>query len=686
MKKKVLLCGEHPYSRTGNGNMMQVFLSQIDYDRYDVICFVANIPDMKFFDPFAKKPYSLMSSNNNQDPFGISLLPGILNELEIDLLITIGVDIWQYQQVSNAIEFLKKKKDFKWGAVFPYDFVNERKEIIELIKKIDFPYVYSQYGYDVLKDCTHTQYFRPKLFDHDKFYPISSEEIDELRAYHFSTVPKDAFIFGFIGPNQFRKEPHKVLKAFSLLQKSTDRPVYLYMHTNLHGAYNLNQLILDFDISVGSVVAKNPEGTYDSKWMNGLHNCLDAYINCSMQEGLSWTVLEAMKTGTPVILSDTTAHKDLITDGMLSVPCSELGTIPIITGQGTCLVETRCCNFEDIFLKMKYVLDPSDKITNIINDQFEMANSWIEGTHHFNDILDCMSKGSPKVQVIEKMDRALFAQHSSAGDVFMTTRCFKGIVDRYKVPLDYMTSPKFVDIVSGNPYLDKVLDWNEELFKQYKYVLNPHGERILPGHWGRNSNSILSDFYWKILDVEPDDFYIKKEKPIWMDDDKNVNPIVIVHTTGGDAHFRVYKYMVDVCTWLRENRNCATVQLGGKDDFPAGADLDMRGNLTYKESAYLMSISKLAITVDSFISHLAGALSVPQICLFGSGNASVVRPNQVSGPLICLSPDYIRICKGLGPCSQSIRECPAPCTGSIPPERIINSILEIEKISRQETK
>ena len=135
--------------------------------------------------------------------------------------------------------------------------------------------------------------------------------------------------------------------------------------------------------------------------------------------------------------------------------------------------------------------------------------------------------------------------------------------------------------------------------------------------------------------------------------------------------------MKDVCEGIRGRY--FTIQLGGKDDYPAGADLDLRGKLSFRESAWVMSKAKIAITVDSFISHLAGALGISQICLFGSGNHFVVRPNQVKGKLICLVPDYIRHCIGLGPCSGSVRNCPAPCTGRHDPKIILEKIKEIEQ-------
>jgi ADP-heptose:LPS heptosyltransferase len=247
-----------------------------------------------------------------------------------------------------------------------------------------------------------------------------------------------------------------------------------------------------------------------------------------------------------------------------------------------------------------------------------------------------------------------------------------------------MTQPQYRNIIEGNPYIDEIVDWDLNRAKQYQYIYNPHADRIAPGHWGRNCNSLLSDFYWKILGVEPDDFHIELKVPEVPDlrvrntySMLEVNivtdkPILVVHTTGGNPHFRTYKYMKDICQAMESKY--LTVQLGGASDYPAWAKIDLRGKLSFQETAWVMSKARMAVTVDSFISHLAGAFGISQVCLFGSGNYIVVQPLQVSGRLICMAPDYVKYCKGLGPCSGCITDCPVPCTSRHDPKDIIRNL------------
>jgi len=376
--------------------------------------------------------------------------------------------------------------------------------------------------------------------------------------------------------------------------------------------------------------------------------------------------------------------------------------LPTRTVGGPSYVDAKKCRPEDIAAAMLEVAEDKTMRRDMAILGRKRAEEWLAGVSDINDLLDkaCLVETITVIDKVDdnKIDAVLFVQHSAAGDVFMTTRCFKGIKERYGLPLHYMTQSKYSDILVNNPYIDEIIPWDESV--KYRFVVNPHGERIAPGHWGRNCNSILSDFYWKILNVEPDDFYIELKQPKFDDDfDKNwaeriayanennahviegspaldIKPIAILHTTGGDSHFRIYKYMKDVHEGIKDRYT--TIQLGGPSDYPAWADIDLRGKLTFRETAWIMSKASIAVTVDSFISHLAGALGVSQVCLFGSGNYVVVKPNQVSGKLICLSPDYVNECKGLGPCSGVVKECAAPCTGLHDPKDILKSIEEIE--------
>src|SRR3989304_6214744 len=565
--------------------------------------------------PVSSEVRIIEGGNNPYDDFGASQLVSFLNQNKFDVVCFIGLDIWTYSKVYPQLLELKT---------------------------------------------------REKLFH---------EHVNE-----------DTLLFGFFGHNQFRKDPLRVIKAFFEVKKEIPNSA-LYLHTELasqRGIFNIEQYIRDCGGKLGDVLVKKQGHYYSTETLIEVYNAVDCVVNVSLQEGLSWTVLESMLCGTPVIASNNTAHIELIEEGAgIGVASTELAYIPLLAANGaSTFIESKACSFPDLVRAMKSVQDVTLR-KDLKYRGIRRATEWLQ---RVSDITNLLAKSCNYVSPVRKekarKEAILFAQHSSAGDVIMTTRCFKDLKKRNPdIPFYYMTQKKYQDIIVGNPYIDEIFDWDEAKLQEYKFVYNPHGERILPGHWGRNSNSILADFYWKVLMIdEPDDFFIDlkvPENPIADEILDTKLPICILHTTGGDAEFRTYEYMGDVAEGLGERY--FTIQVGGKDDFPAKADLDLRGKLSFRESAWVVSKAAIAVTVDSFISHLCGALGVSQVCLFGSGNASVVKPLQVKGKLIEMSPDYIKNCMGLGPCSAGVRECPIKCTGSHNPNTILENIKKLEE-------
>lgn len=685
--KKILFVGLNPFATAGNSAMMNAVISHVDMSRYSVSCYAADPPTVEWMSLlYNPLPYSIIPANDGLSFQSMNRMYQVIMHGNHDAVVFIGMDIWEYLEVLRRLNEVPNKP-FKIAALFPYDLQDVRNDWVDWINNFtDFPCVYSQYGENILKDhVLNIRYFRPPLKNSEAWQPLDQQAKMKVRNKLFPTLRSNDLVFGFIGRNQKRKDPQGLIEAFAIAHKECPN-LYLFMHTDFNGKYNLVQFIKDCGVPPTSIMKKNDGHRYLSESMPKLYNAFDAVVNCTIQEGLSWTPLEAMLCGVPVIASDTTAHPELIKDAGILVPCNTKTTIRMGTETGPGHVQAKKCDPKDI-AKAIIALAKDKSLRDILSEKgIEKARAWLDGVDDINELLDEMCKKNKIISsdvVIKKphvIDAILFAQHSSAGDVFMTTRCFKGLKKRYGLPLHYMTSKQYMDIVVNNPHVDRIIPWDEYLYEKidggcnYRVIVNPHDEKIGPGHWGRNSNALLSDFYWKILDLEPDDFFIELKQPeAFFEKNKD---IAILHTTGGDPQFRTYKFMKDVHEGLADNYT--TVQLGGANDFPAWADVDLRGKLTFRETAWVMSKASVAVTVDSFISHLAGALGVSQVCLFGTGNSNVVRPNQVKGKLICRLIDYVRRCPGLGPCSAAVRDCPHPCTGMHDPKDILKDMEELD--------
>ena len=677
--KKVLFVGEHPNGLTGNSHMLNAIIQQIDREKHDFSIFATTytgspvIADYPLFEGGA----------DPRDEFGVVQLVTFLDRNHFDILCFVGLDAWRYARVFPQLQELQKIHKFVIASIFPFDHHEVTSDFLDSISIVNIPCVYSEYGYGMLKDHVEgVYYFRPPLFEADKFVMCPREERNKIRRNLFKDiVNEDTVIFGFFGHNQFRKDPLRIIKAFFEVKKQHQN-IALYLHTEMSGVFNLEQYIRRCGGKYGDVLIKKQKHAYSTNAQVEAYNACDCLVNASLQEGLSWTILEAQLCGLSIIAANNTAQKELLTEGAgIGVPPVDISYLPILTARGEAtFIESKACDFSVLVYAMKSVIDKRVR-ENLAKRGNAKAKKWLEAVTDINLLLERAYLYSKPVKHIERIDSVLFAQHSAAGDVFMTTRCFEDIKKRHpELPFVYMTQKKYQDIIIGNPFIDEIIDWSDKALQEYRIVYNPHGERILPGHWGRNSNSLLSDFYWKVLMInKPGDFFIEKKRP--LEDvaqliESSEYPICVLHTTGGDAEFRTYKYMGDVAEGLPYY---TTIQLGGKDDYPAGADIDLRGKLSYRETAWVVERAKIAVTVDSFMSHLCGALGVSQVCLFGSGNYFVVKPNQLSGKLVCLTPDYCRYCKGLGPCSASVRDCPVKCTGLHDPKTILEKIKEIEE-------
>ncbi|MCK5601652.1 hypothetical protein KAR91_07285, partial [Candidatus Pacearchaeota archaeon] len=149
--KKILFVGEHPLGVTGVSHMMAAVLSQVNVKNYQISCFASgetNVARMAF-QPF---PFTVINAAEENDSWGQNKLLSLIGQLNFDVLCMIGIDIWRYAHIFGNISNLRKRKGFKWVSIFPYDLQQIREDWLGLIRIVDFPCVYSQYGKNLLQD------------------------------------------------------------------------------------------------------------------------------------------------------------------------------------------------------------------------------------------------------------------------------------------------------------------------------------------------------------------------------------------------------------------------------------------------------------------------------------------------------------------------------------------------------
>jgi len=668
---KILLVGESPFGTTGNSRMCFAIASQLNSENYDVRIFTATkpiiipdyyIPTKHIIIEGIEDPYVPLCGNH---------LCQIIASNKPDIVIFVGLDCWAYHKVFNILKSIHKENKFIWISLFPYDLIHFRKDWLYYLNEIDIPLVYSKYGYNQLKEyLPKVEYFRPPLLEANTFVRFNTNQRIKERQQIFPSVSDDSFIFGFIGANQWRKDPLRLVKAFMEVKQQLPNTV-LYMHTEqTKGVFNIPSYLIDLGAKSGDVFIKPADYKFSN--LISLYNSIDCLVNTSLQEGLSWTLLEAMLCKTPIIAANNTAQTELLTNSKneytaTPIACTELAYIPMQSPGGQISVETRACNLDQLIDAMLFIAkNPKVRIT-LAEKGHNLAIDWVNNISNVNDVISNASKIYHTTPITKKKKAVLFAQHGSAGDVLMTTQCFKGIFERHKhKPIVYMTQPQFKDIIENNPYISEIIDWDESKLKEYDVVYNPHGDHILKGNFNRLDVTLYS-LYPYFCNVKPDQMYIDKQSINFDLPEK----YIIVHTTGGEPKYRTYNHMEYVVNKLKY----PCIQIGSATDkYVKGTFLDLRGKLTFRQAAFVMEKAKLAIVIDSFPSHLAGACNTNAVVLYGPAPARVVKPRSENTRMIHLEPNYLKVCKDLGGCwSSPMNPCTTPCINSISPMIIIQS-------------
>ncbi len=267
-----------------------------------------------------------------------------------------------------------------------------------------------------------------------------------------------------------------------------------------------------------------------------------------------------------------------------------------------------------------------------------------------------------------KTDKFLVIRFSSIGDIVLTTPVIRNL--RKKFPgaaIHYLTKKKFAAIVESNPYLDKILLLEDDLANTIEEIKKEEYDYIIDLHHNLRTLRIkkaLSKIHFlsfKKLNIEkwiytnfkinwlPQkhivgrymqtveklgvvndnlglDYFIPKKDEIKEGD------IPFSHTHGyvaiaiGAAH-NTKKLPVEKLKELAEKIKYPIVLLGGKEDFLNGEKIaendtvkiyNACGKFSLNESADIVRNSKLVISHDTGLMHIAAAFKKNILSVWGN--------------------------------------------------------------------
>ena len=667
---KILLVGEHPRCGSGTGNMMEGILAQMD-KTHEIALFVHGDPTPDHAFTYAPD-FPVISSHEPGDPWGMKKLLTTINLSRPDLVFFVGVDAWRYADIYPEMLGMAQRQGFKTLALAPYDLPTLRMDWMAWFSVFDRVLIYSHFGHKLTAPYLNSSaYFCPGMAHAADF-----ASCDVSRSYGrrtmFPTIGDDNILVGLIANNQFRKDPMGHIEAFAIAAKEDPR-LSLYLHMDLHGVFNIPQLCSDFGLTKGRIFAKDQTlPKYPRRRMMQLYNALDMVMMCSAFEGLSYTPLEAMLCGKPVIVSECTSHPELVQGAGLYVKPTLPYMVPIKTGHGEGFVRALSCRPEAISQAiLTYARNPELARTMGAAGQ-EQAYRWLSNVMDINT--EIHNTLAPALAVSsDKIDAVLFAQHSAAGDVLMTTQCFKGLKENHPGKrLVYMTQKKFHALVEGHPMLDEIIDWNPDMLRRYETVYNPHGERIVTGGFNSLDMTLFDMYPYLCGKLAPDTMFVPMAQPSHV---TLPEKYVVIQTAGGSKEYRTYEHMDEATTDLPH----PIVQIGSLDDpLCINAVYDMRG-CSFKESAWVVKNAKAALVIDSYPAHLCGALGTPALVLFGPAPARITRPRDDFGVVFYLEPNRIDVCPAMTTCWGAFgkRPCKTPCINTLKPSEVRASFLDL---------
>ncbi len=245
-----------------------------------------------------------------------------------------------------------------------------------------------------------------------------------------------------------------------------------------------------------------------------------------------------------------------------------------------------------------------------------------------------------RAKIKEAGKSLLYTMPMSAGDVFLSTGVVAAL--SFKFPehkIYFATSRQYFDILKDVPIgIHEVIEWQqwmqdvsviEEIFDE---VYTPNlAVQMISSNWihsGKGRN--LIDEFATQCNVKA----FPPRLPVLEKQDKELGTFVAVHS-GGQKSARAYSYWSEVVKNLRAN-GIKVIQVGALDDTPVGTvDVDMRGKTNHKSLASLLSTCEMLIGIDSYPMHVANAVGIKVVAIFGSSYKTSTGPKDFKLQAFC---------------------------------------------------
>jgi len=294
-----------------------------------------------------------------------------------------------------------------------------------------------------------------------------------------------------------------------------------------------------------------------------------------------------------------------------------------------------------------------------VYDSTRLRRRWIDNGLIYNT----------KDSTVTAPHKILLIKLLSMGDVIMVTPVIEAVKKKYpRSELVFATSCQYKDIVDDNPYIDRLVLLRDFDRAQFDSELDYYRSMTLAllyqerwdlvyqlqlldmpcGYWGTDHH--LRDLYAEMANVR-----LVDEKPVIPVAEsqrakiaslleryvKDGEKIILLHSTSGwklkDWDRAKFPLLIEM---IKRKYNSVFFQVGGPNDALICDDrvINLLGRLTLKEVAALMERSGLLICPDTGLMHMASAVGLKVVALFGPTSPPTGGPVSGDG-YFCLQSD-----------------------------------------------
>lgn len=248
-------------------------------------------------------------------------------------------DSFNMVPMHNIICSLRKINGFSYVGYFPIDSDIERLWVTNGIGTADFPVLYTKYGMEQVKKCDPTIAQRCSIIYHGAdtktFFPRNAATRKDIRHRLFNAKDNEMIITN-VNRNQPRKDPLRCIVAFlQLLQTNPTAKLYLNMNIADPIGFDIAAFIHKYVPThfQKQILYPDPRKMklIDKAILSEIYAASDIVISTSTGEGWGLSTTEAMASGTPVVMPDNTAFREIIGEdrGWL-VNCDNFSVMPHI--------------------------------------------------------------------------------------------------------------------------------------------------------------------------------------------------------------------------------------------------------------------------------------------------------------------------------------------------------------------